>query len=232
MSESPRQEADESTSHSGKEFSECPTCGRDDFKSRHGMKVHHKQSHGESILDRVVVECENCGDDIHKTPSQAERDIQHFCDKDCLGEYRSGEDHHFWKGGKTQVECEVCRKKIERADWQLERGANVCSNECRIEMTTVDYPGYIKKGERYYTSDWPQIREKVIQRDGGVCRICGISRKQSQHKYNKDLNVHHIIPARKFDTIEDANELDNLVAVCMSCHSTWEGIPVFPNQKD
>lgn len=208
---------------------ECPTCGREDFKSRHGMKVHHNIAHGESVLDRVEVECVNCGDTVEKTPSQADRDIEHFCDKDCLGEYRSGENHHFWDGGPEIIECEVCGVEIERETWHANRDCrDVCSSECRYKLMRVENPGYIKPDERYYTSDWKDRRETVIERDGAECRACGISRERSKEKYGCDLHVHHVVPARKFETIEAANSVENLVAACMSCHRKYEGWPVFP----
>lgn len=32
--------------------SRCPTCGRDDFESERGMRIHHKLVHDESLANR------------------------------------------------------------------------------------------------------------------------------------------------------------------------------------
>lgn len=39
----------------------CPTCG-DELKTEDGMKSHHKQAHGESLVN-TSVECEVCGEE-------------------------------------------------------------------------------------------------------------------------------------------------------------------------
>jgi 5-methylcytosine-specific restriction endonuclease McrA len=65
----------------------------------------------------------------------------------------------------------------------------------------------------------------VIERDGSVCRVCGLPRRDAE----QDLNVHHIRPARGFAS-DDAvdydtmNELSNLVTLCSSCHQRFEGL--------
>jgi len=44
-----------------KEGAQCPTCDRTDFKSKHGMKIHHFQAHDESLAKKIV-ECEECSE--------------------------------------------------------------------------------------------------------------------------------------------------------------------------
>ena len=46
----------------------------------------------------------------------------------------------------------------------------------------------------HYGPEWSARREEVIERDGGVCRVCGLPRREDA----QDLNVHHIRPARGF----------------------------------
>jgi 5-methylcytosine-specific restriction endonuclease McrA len=50
--------------------------------------------------------------------------------------------------------------------------------------------------------------------------------------------VHHIRPLRVFkeeydepEWYELANDLDNLVSLCASCHHKWEGIPLRPDKR-
>ena len=71
-----------------------------------------------------------------------------------------------------------------------------------------------------YGPNWREIRKKVLKRYNHTCQGCG-------EKADK-LCVHHIIPFRTFDDREKANELDNLVPYCPTCHYKWERIPVRP----
>jgi 5-methylcytosine-specific restriction endonuclease McrA len=56
------------------------------------------------------------------------------------------------------------------------------------------------------------------KRDGYRCQHCGKTQKQN----GRSLDVHHIRPFRLFDNYTDANELDNLISLCMSCHGKAE----------
>jgi len=68
-----------------------------------------------------------------------------------------------------------------------------------------------------YGSDWKLIAEKIRQRDGNICRECGLKGNDT-----KKLDVHHKIPLRQFDNLDEANLPDNLVTLCSSCHKKIE----------
>jgi len=53
---------------------------------------------------------------------------------------------------------------------------------------------------------WSKIRSRIIERDGYVCRICGVDAVEGS------LNVHHI------DYNRSHNEPKNLVTLCATCH--------------
>lgn len=57
-----------------------------------------------------------------------------------------------------------------------------------------------------YPEDWEDFREHALRRDSYRCRNCGSV---------VDLNVHHIVPLSQGGT----NHLDNLVTLCLRCHS-------------
>jgi hypothetical protein len=59
-------------------------------------------------------------------------------------------------------------------------------------------------------NDWKILREKVYERDGRKCRICGAS--------DKRLNAHHINPWR----LSKDDSLKNLITVCCHCHGKLE----------
>jgi DNA-binding transcriptional MerR regulator len=71
-----------------------------------------------------------------------------------------------------------------------------------------------------YGSEWSAARRRVRERDE-VCRECG---EDGTDRY---LDVHHIIPVRRFRDAEsvciaDAHDARNLVLLCRSCHGRAE----------
>lgn len=67
-----------------------------------------------------------------------------------------------------------------------------------------------------YGPDWGRIRAAVLERDGYSCAICGRSGAELP------LHVHHKIPLRSFSSYQEANQLDNLIALCPVCHQRAE----------
>lgn len=84
--------------------------------------------------------------------------------------------------------------------------------------------------EPYYGQNWHEQRQQALERDNYECRVCGLTEEQHQAAHEQSLHVHHIKPLRTFDDPEDANTLDNLVALCKGCHNRWEGIPLRPQR--
>lgn len=76
--------------------------------------------------------------------------------------------------------------------------------------------------ESSFGQRWSRKREEVIERLGPYCRVCKIKRHEHQQKYGVDLNIHHIIPRRKFKNVNEANRDDNLTVLCLSCHKSAE----------
>ena len=70
----------------------------------------------------------------------------------------------------------------------------------------------------YLQSDkWRQIRQQIIDRDGGQCRICGGW---------KNLQVHHITGKYRF---YEESHPETLMTLCDRCH---EGITQYYNEVD
>ncbi len=67
-----------------------------------------------------------------------------------------------------------------------------------------------------YGPTWPRQRDLARARDGFRCQMCGTPEGEKAH------HVHHKIPFRMFDSIEQANQLANLVTLCNSCHRKVE----------
>lgn len=64
-----------------------------------------------------------------------------------------------------------------------------------------------------YGKGWIALSDSIRQRDLQRCRNCGIA---------GDLDVHHIIPFRKFSDASEANDPDNLISLCPRCHHLAE----------
>jgi DEAD/DEAH box helicase domain-containing protein len=81
--------------------------------------------------------------------------------------------------------------------------------------------GQWKNDPNEYGPGWESLRSAVRQRDAYRCQASGIPESdQRQH------DVHHRIPFRRFDGTTDArghaNRMDNLVTLCHACHRKAE----------
>ncbi len=67
-----------------------------------------------------------------------------------------------------------------------------------------------------YGTEWSKIRRHVRERDKFTCQACGAFETTLEH------HVHHKIPFKQFTDSRIANQLDNLVTLCSSCHMRAE----------
>jgi hypothetical protein len=207
---------------------ECPTCGRKDFKTVKGMKSHHKMTHGESIAGESST-CEWCGEDFRYEPSTGE--TGRFCSNDCKFDY--------WdENGRDAEEIEAIKEGLpddmsHDDDWKQMLSERMTGREIEWSDEIADalegrerpdlagenngnwkggYDGY------YYGPSWTkELRRRVRERDGYECMVCGVA----EEDLDRELDVHHIVPFRKFgvENHEKANREDNLVSLCRSCHN-------------
>jgi endogenous inhibitor of DNA gyrase (YacG/DUF329 family) len=151
------------TAESGRN-TECPTCGRDDFASRTGMKIHHSSAHGESIAG-VEVECSNCGEIINRGKWEVKEAEHLFCDDGCRGEWmsnnRTGDDHPRWVS-REQCVCDNCEKVFEQEKWHTEKRERVfCSRDCYGEWLSRNRSG----------ADHHQYKDTAHKKK--ECQYCG-----------------------------------------------------------
>lgn len=261
----------------------CPTCGRDDFKNKRGMKVHHSKTHGESIAGDKV-ECDQCGDEFRITPNRVKNDDNHFCNKECYAKYSVSDkiinQYPEYDGGKVEVECDFCESYFETKPYKVsQKQNNFCSRDCysgylENNNNGKEHPSYsgritvpcgncgtdkevtpseFERSENHfcnkecmsewrsdnlvgedapawsggtarqnYGSGWSKQREKALERDFHRCRMCNMSEEKSKEKYNQGLHVHHRTPFKLFESSKKANRLRNLISLCKSCHHTLE----------
>ena len=205
----------------------CPTCGTG-YTNEHGLKLHHSREHDESIA-KVDIYCERCGE-FYKEVYKCNADSYSVCD-DCRpqvkSERMSGENNPRHGTAETvEFDCEYCGEHHVRN--QSASSTVFCDVECRDAYLHTqrgeDHPMWNGGKDGYYGPDWPEQRRKALERDNYRCQACG----ESNEETSIALNAHHIQPYKSFDTDAEANKVDNLVCLCISCHRKWEGLPVKP----
>lgn len=128
---------------------ECPTCGRDDFKSDRGMRTHLSAVHDERI--RAEITCEYCGDTFKVKPYR--EDSARFCSASC----RSSNTADQRESNKAVWTCENCESTFER--YRSQGSGDVprfCSTDCLYEfrsraLSGENAPGW--EGGRLVTTD-------------------------------------------------------------------------------
>jgi DEAD/DEAH box helicase domain-containing protein len=79
-----------------------------------------------------------------------------------------------------------------------------------------------------YGPNWETQRRRARERDGYVCRACGLP----EGAMGREHDVHHIVPFRKFnyrpgenEAYLEANRLENLITLCRRCHARCDHGP-------
>jgi DEAD/DEAH box helicase domain-containing protein len=78
--------------------------------------------------------------------------------------------------------------------------------------------GLWKNDPNNYGPNWMAQKSLARRRDRYICQICGVPENGQAH------HVHHKVPFRQFPTYVQANQLDNLITLCPSCHQRAEGV--------
>lgn len=203
----------------------CPTC-ETGYTNWNGVKVHHARQHGES-LSKTDIYCERCGD-FYKRVYKSSADSYSICD-DCRpkvkSERMSGEANpQYGTGEVIEYDCKYCGEHNSQLKSDSGKGI-FCDMDCRDAYQRGEkHPSYNGGKEHYYGPNWEEQRRKCLERDNYLCQDCGVPNKDAPIA----LNAHHIQPYKTFNSRERANRVENLVALCLSCHKKWEGIPVRP----
>ncbi len=141
----------------------------------------------------------------------------------------SGESNGNWAGPELDRTCQRCGSDF-RAQ-QATQVAKYCSWECYCEaksenITGEDNPNWNGGYDGEYGHNWPEQREKALERDGHTCQRCGMTLEEHFDKWGCSLHVHHISNKNNFEDYEEMNALSNLVTLCSSCHKQLEGLPL------
>ncbi len=212
----------------------CPACGKEYQTTNHhgGKKTcspecanKRKQLSGGQprTINKTKVECAHCGKDVYAFPSRIDG-RNFFCNHKCKAAYQLAQ-------GSVDIQCQVCGKTFTvvryftRAE-NPSRNAKYCSRDCMAESMSLKRRGENNPnwtgGCEYVTwrgDNWGKQTRKARKRDNYTCQRCGyVFPPRSSH-----LHTHHIVPFRMFDgNFELANNLDNLICFCRSCHTKVE----------
>lgn len=141
------------------------------------------------------------------------------------------------KKEKISVSCENCGKEKEVYPYRLKENKNgrfFCDNSCQgiwwsNNLSGEDHPLYEGASEwsTKFGAMWHKKRDKCLKRDGYMCVVCRTRHDEHIEEYGFGLDVHHIIPRRKFYkdeslSIDEANNMENLVSLCREHHSKLE----------
>lgn len=136
------------------------------------------------------------------------------------------------------VRCNQCGKHFSQPKWYTEKEiqSKFCSATCRSnwDLETFDEPFELVLEGRpeYRGGNWKSQSQKARARDTYCCQGCGIT----EERLGRQLDVHHKVPFRLFESPVEANQLDNLICVCPSCHKRLEhavqkDMPLFESVK-
>lgn len=170
------------------------------------------KNHAYNGIKRNLI-CENCKESFQIRTSRQLK--ARFCSIKCRDAILKGENHPLFEN--IMSACEYCQKEIRITKRKL--GKRVfCDRGCANRAHSLFIKG--KSNPRFlhglagtgrYSSDYLNIREKVRQRDGNLCMLCG------QTSIYRHLDVHHI------DYDIKNNSLDNLLSLCKTCHGKMHG---------
>lgn len=160
-------------------------------------------------------------------PTPDPKKIRQTCSDACIGKLRSmtNKGRHRGKaiGPTVEIICEACGNSFLVFPCRKET-ARFCCNKCRLKWfahhqpTGENHPYWTGGARQYRGASWKKARSKARKRDNYTCQNCFKKPKSEL------VHVHHIIPFKKFGSKQHikANNLDNLICLCRSCHMKAE----------
>lgn len=193
---------------------------QDSFDTWNGRNSHEGQIHG-GITHKF--NCNNCGEEFERENPKKDKKDGRFCKSDCYYEYLREKTN-------VELECKECGNKFIVKKFQAE-DRQFCRKSCAVEWQKRHHVGknhgnYKGGSKKYYGPNWKEARKQTIEEKGDYCLNCGMSRKEHRKKFNIDLHIDHIKPLKKCIkegmSYEEANSIDNLRPLCVSCHQRLE----------
>lgn len=178
--------------------------------------------------EKVRIICQACQKEFFVIPSQGDTK---FCSRECKSRCHVITKTRVDKGRRrvNVLICIECGKEFPRIRISKPK---FCSDLCRKTSASRKSSGennyFYKDGssklkKTYRGEQWNIIRLQVFQRDNFTCQECGVhcmSRVDSERmkNFSRTIQCHHITPYHK----DGSNELENLITLCLPCHSKIE----------
>ncbi len=163
----------------------------------------------EKTIQRI---CKLCKNIFNIIPSRIKHGRGIYCSRNCKYEAKKQE-----KKSGHEFTCLNCDINFILPPSKLKKpgAGKYCSRVCRDNHWVGKFTSQWQDGSNINTRgpNWRSIRRKIIFRDK-KCKHCGES--------ENILHVHHIIPFRLFEDINIANNENNLITLCASCHRKEE----------
>lgn len=130
---------------------------------------------------------------------------------------------------RVKVTCDYCAFVFELRPCEVKEHS-FCSRDCYHKWYSLNingdkHPCWDGGHVHYYGPNWHTQRQKARDVANYCCEICSKTTKEN----GKALDVHHKKPFKSFNYIPnkndnylDANNLDNLIVLCMICHRKIE----------
>jgi len=135
---------------------------------------------------------------------------------------------------RTEFECVICGDSFTRPGNKDEEDAKCCGRECLGEYISRTNSGsnawQWSGGQFPYGKGWNERKKRRVRiRDQARCQNCGMTEPECLKEFGRVLDVHHIQPARSFESPGPRNAMENLTTLCRSCHRTAESMaPLMP----
>jgi len=177
-------------------------------------------------------ECERCGSTFEYYPSNKDGV---YC-PDCVeraDEFLGTPYAEVADAERQTKRCGYCGTEQEVLQSEIERGhGRFCSRECLSEWMSENRVGdehhQWKPGDVEYSGEWWSVRREALERDEHQCQRCG----KTAEEIGREPDVHHLTPVREFEEPQEAHVIENVVALCRSCHASVENGDTDPPEPD
>ena len=211
----------------------CPNCAQDDRRRAREQKAKEDERNKQTRIDKqyeTVQVCQHCGKEFHAYRKQK------YCSQSCCSRHAYAAKHP-----KRIKSCPTCGKEF--AAWS--QRAIYCSKECRL--SSDEYKAKSKHWRRFRHNHSHRARvygveyvsgitlDKVIERDGGKCWICGSQTSKQDKRHTEDgwlvvgatyPTIDHIIPMSK----GGGHTWENVRLACKHCNEL-KGDTVIPTAQ-
>lgn len=182
-------------------FNRRLTCSNDcRYEQIRRKNVERGQLHEETTA------CEQCGAEF----THGRGATRLYCSQRCFWDSRAGRPRTEF----LSKECAWCGQVFHRRTGETSRNfvrRKTCSYECSRRQQTRSKTAQF--APRLYPIEFEMLRERVLDRDGHQCRLCGSAGGDGVGT-NKTLHVHHINYCK-----HDSMRMANLITLCRSCHA-------------